>query len=161
MRELSQAYEARAMRELNRSANFSSKKARAYVEAAKIWLHQGNRGDAIQALERAVDKGNPNPDTLRLLVDAYRKEGRIVDADRASAEMARLDAIVAKRKEILDKIQSGEDLVPNLVRLGNASAELRDGLESLAAFEAALRLDPKNKGAAAGIDLLMGRRSKT
>jgi tetratricopeptide (TPR) repeat protein len=140
---------ARAIQEFNRVVGFSSgaPKSRAYLHTARIWLKDGNRADAIQALEHAVDLDPYNLEALKELVELLRGENRAAEARRFEGRLARLRALRAEREEIRAQVESGRDLPADLVRLGLAEQGLGELPAARAAYEAALRLDPRRADA--------------
>lgn len=139
---------SRAMQELNRVVQFSPNKSRAYYYAARIWFREGDYGNASQALEHAFDVNPANVEILDLLAQTYEKGGRKAEAGKIEKPLATARSLAEKRQWILDAIQGGALLVPNLISLGNTDVEAQNRIEAQSAFEAALLMEPGNAEAA-------------
>jgi cytochrome c-type biogenesis protein CcmH/NrfG len=135
----------RAMQELNRVVKFSANKSRAYMEAGRIWLRDGERGNAIQDFEQAYQLNQTNIDMLTLLMKAYTDDGRRADAARISGVLARAQKLTDERGAILSALDAGKDVVSGLIHLGRVDRDLDNNVEAGIAFEAARRLDPENQ----------------
>jgi tetratricopeptide (TPR) repeat protein len=138
---------AQALLELNRVVAFSTNKSRAYVEAARIWLADGDRGNAIQALEHAFDLNPYNYEMLEMLSAAYKAEGRPGDASRVLKALDHSHALTDERLAVLSKIEADADLVNNLLLLARVDLKGSNVIEARTAIEAAIRLDPTNADA--------------
>jgi cytochrome c-type biogenesis protein CcmH/NrfG len=143
-----EADRSRAMQELNRVVEFSQNKSRAYLEAARVWLREGDRGNGIQALEHAYDLNPNNVDVLTLMVQAYNAEGRHMEAQKVQRTLDQAQAIADEHKGVLARLDADEDVVPNLIRLGRIDVKMGNFLEAQTAFVAAAALDPGNADAA-------------
>jgi cytochrome c-type biogenesis protein CcmH/NrfG len=148
------------MKELARTAEFSTNKAPAFMETARVWAKDGNLGDATQALEHAVDADPNNVEALQMLVDSYRKAGNGKQAERFSARLKALRQLSTERESVRAALNDGKDVVPNLERLGQLSADLGDLPESRSAFGAAVALDPACTKAKDGLRALDKRRAR-
>lgn len=137
-----------ALQELNRVVQFSENKSRAYVEAAHIWLNEGDRSNAIQALEHAFDMNPMNIDMLNLLIKAYQEDGRPVEADRTRKALERAKTLTDRRNAVLSRLDEGQDVVNNLLLLGQVDLNGTNVNEARMAFQAARCLDPGNVEAA-------------
>jgi tetratricopeptide (TPR) repeat protein len=138
----------RAMQELNRVVEFSQNKSRAYMEAARIWLREGDRGNAIQGLEHAFDLNPYNPEILKLLAQAYADEGRQAEAQKVRKALDQAQTLLDERNRILSRLEADEEVVVNLIRLGRVDRSAHNLVEAQSAFEAASFLDPGNTDAA-------------
>ncbi|MGC8667061.1 MAG: tetratricopeptide repeat protein [Chthonomonadales bacterium] len=139
----------RGMQELTRVAEFAANKAPAYIEAARVWLSEGNRGDAGQALEHAVDANPYSVEALTMLRDFYQQSGRNAEARAIGQRLAPLAKWSAEREIVLRAIEKGEDVPGNLLRLGDLDISLGNPSEGRKAFVAALSMDPGNQRAIA------------
>lgn len=151
---------ATALRELNRVIEFSNNKSGAYTEAGRMWLAEGDGGNAIQALEHAHDFNPENLDTLALLAKAYKENGRQAEAGKISMALAQAKSLQDERASILSKLDAGEDNIGNLIRLGRVDIRAHKLTEAHRALEAATLLDPNNADAASELKnmTLKGRR---
>ena len=129
------------MQELNRVVEFSENKGRAYVEAARIWLREGDRGNAIRSLERAYDLNPYNLDVLGLLVQAKTDDGRIAEANKISASLAIAQKYADAHRDILARLNTGEATVDNLVHLGQLDISANNLTEARSALDAASLLE--------------------
>ncbi len=134
----------RGMQELTRVAEFAVNKAPAYIEAARVWLAEGNRGDAGQALEHAVDANPYSIEALTLLRDFYNQSGRKAEAGAIARRLEPLAKLNRERDRLLDAIEKNQDLSQNLVRLGDVDTAMGDVTEAHSAFAAAVAMDPGN-----------------
>ncbi|HLJ55475.1 MAG TPA: tetratricopeptide repeat protein [Chthonomonadaceae bacterium] len=138
---------ARAFRELNRVIGFSTNKNGVYVEAARLWLAEGDRPNAVQSLEHAYDLNPYNVDTLTLLTQAYTEDGRPLEAARYQKELETAKALADERTKVKAKIEADADPAPDLVALGQVDLRAHNTAEARAAFDAAALLEPGNRAA--------------
>jgi hypothetical protein len=76
----------------------------------RVYIEQGQADDGILLLLSAVEKlgtviGRGNPDTLeamKLLADAYRRVGRISEAEATEREIVYRSEQFAQEREVLD-----------------------------------------------------------
>lgn len=142
------------MKEISRVVEFSDNKAPAFLEAAKVWLAEGNRSDAEQSLEHAVDSDPSNVEAVRMLVSVYRQGTRPALAGKFEPGLRLLESRDRQRAGLKSRIEAGTDKVQNLMRLGDAAAATGDRGEATAAYTAAKGLDPTNTAADRGLQRL-------
>jgi cytochrome c-type biogenesis protein CcmH/NrfG len=134
----------RALQELNRVVAFGENTSRAYLEAARIWLKEGDRGNGIQALEHAFDRNPNNIEMLTLLAQSYEAEGRQTEARKIRKALAEAQAFAEEHKKVLALLDADEEVVTNLIRLGRLDLRSQNLIEAQTALEAARYLDPGN-----------------
>jgi len=125
-----------------------------------MWLSEGDRGNALQALEHAYDYFPYNVDTLTMLAKAYEDDGRQADAAKIRAARDKAKALADERTAIKSRLDAGEDLVGNLIRLGGVDRDAHNLSEAASAFTAANLLDPGNANAVKGLDSLTPKKPK-
>ena len=139
-----EADRSRAMKELNRVVQFSENKSRAYMEAGRLWLREGEHNNAIPFLESANELSPYNVDVLTLLTKACIDDNRQAEAQRMRKALDDAQQLSAEHTKILSDLESGTDLVGNLLLLGRLDRSMQNLLEAQSAFEAAAYLEPDN-----------------
>ncbi len=144
----------RAILEYNRVAGFSNEKARAHLGVARIWLKDGDVGNAQQALEHAMDAEPNHLEALRALVGTYRKQGQTRNIQRFEPRLLRLEQADEHRRRVLDALQRGAPTVSSLLELGKTYMSMGLSRDARLALDAVLRYEPRNPIAAAGLKRL-------